>query len=184
MQNILSVIMPKKASQKKLPPGGINELVEMWMTASALERVFVPIKVKLGENIVDRIERKKELGRSRDYWALSRIGARLPLYGPLDLVIPRNTIEDWIQRLIGSSWQAPDHLGYALAQLGRKTGDRAFDVDEHLIDRLIERLEQYDLKKKYLRILTEPTLRSETEQKQALGDSLPEGLILVSSEPA
>lgn len=182
LENILRVIMPKKASKEKHPPGGINELVEMWMTASALERVSVQIKVKLGEQIVDRIEKKKELSRSRDYWALSRIGARLPLYGPLDLVIPRNTIEGWIERLIDSPWQAPDHLAYALAQLGRKTGDRAFDIDEHLTDRLIRLLEQHELKDKYLQILTEPTLRSETEQKQAFGDSLPEGLILVSSE--
>ena len=170
--------MPKKAAQKKTPPGGINELVEMWMTAAALERVAVSTKIKLGEQIVDRIERKKELGRSRDYWALSRIGARLPLYGPLDMVIPRNTIEDWIERLMRSPWQAPQHLGYALAQLGRKTGDRAYDADDTLTDQLIDKLKQHDQEKKYIQMLTEPTLRTDTEQKQAFGESLPEGLIL------
>jgi hypothetical protein len=175
--------MPKKAHGKKTPPGGINELVEMWMTVSSLERIAVATKIKLGEQIVDRIDRKKELGRSRDYWALSRIGARLLLYGPLDMVIPRNTIEEWIERLMRSPWQAPQHLGYTLAQLGRKTGDRAYDADDTLIDQLIDKLKQHNQEKKYLKMLSEPTLRSQTEQKQAFGESLPEGLILAGGAP-
>ena len=65
-----------------------------------------------------------------------------------------------------------------LAQLGRKTGDRAMDADETLIDQLIDKLKQHNQEKNYMQMLTEPTLRTQTEQKQAFGESLPEGLIL------
>ena len=49
----------------------------------------MPVKVELGNMIVDLLPKRKfEKVRSPMVWALGRIGQRVPLYGPLNTVVP------------------------------------------------------------------------------------------------
>ena len=44
----------------------------------------------------------------QELWALARIGARVPIYGPLNTVTPRTAATEWVHRLLA----ALDHPGY------------------------------------------------------------------------
>ena len=61
-------------------------------------------------------------------WCLGRLGARVPLYGPANTVVPREKAERWIRRPARSRLrpgrETTDAI-FALAQLARVSGDRA-----------------------------------------------------------
>ncbi len=67
---------------------------------------------------------------------------------------------------------------FIVAQLARKTGDHARDIDPILLDKIIEWMDQYDnfdSQKKYLR---EVVRMEELEKSTIFGESLPAGLVL------
>ena len=52
----------------------------MWRAVASMERLVPSAKVKLGDALLERIEKGKE--QALALWALGRLGARVPLYGP------------------------------------------------------------------------------------------------------
>ena len=112
-------------------------------------------------------------------WALSRLGARVPLYGPLNLVVPPSKVKDWVTKLVAWDWPEPEKSAFPLAQLGRRTGDRTRDLDdatrEHL-STLVRAMPGGDR----AAVLVEQIVALEArEERVALGDTLPAGLRLV-----
>ena len=107
-----------------------SELAEIWRVVASLERLGVPHKVKLGDELVRRMETRKGREDAVHLWALSRVGARVPLYGPLNLVVPPSKIKDWLTPMLGWDWPEPDKTAFAFAQLGRRTADRTRDLDD------------------------------------------------------
>src|SRR5881392_3874793 len=102
----------------------------MWRAVASLERLPIPHKVKLGEELMRRMETRKGREDAVHLWALSRVGARVPLYGPLNAVVPASTVTKWIDQLLAWDWPEPDKTAFPLAQLGRRTGDRSRDLDD------------------------------------------------------
>src|SRR5207245_2191754 len=84
-----------------------------------------------------------ERGRATEseLWALARLGARVPVYGPLNCVVARDAATAWTERLLAAEWPRPEAYAFALAQLARATGDRERDLDRDLRERLARRLE-------------------------------------------
>ena len=78
-------------------------------------------------------------------WCLGRLGARVPLYGPANTVVPRETAERWaspsLDRPFAPGRETTDAI-FALAQLARVSGDRARDLDDRLRGRVLARLEE------------------------------------------
>jgi molecular chaperone DnaK (HSP70) len=155
-----------------------EELIEMWRTAASLERLQASVRAQLGEALIERVERGKDL----DYaiWALARVGARVPFYGPLNGVVGKEVVERWIERLLLAPWPQPQATAAALAQLARRTGDRGRDLDEALRTRVLDRLRPQDPSGRLRRLVAEVLALEETEQRYVFGDSLPAGLRLVS----
>ena len=64
---------------------------------------------------------------------VTRLGARVLLYGPLNSVVHHQIVEQWLDILLPfepgheSEWIA---WGFCLTQLARSTGQRALDVDD------------------------------------------------------
>ena len=56
------------------------------------------------------------------YWALSRLGARVPFHGPVERTVPREVVEQWIRELLDMHREHPKDTVYSLTQLARKTG--------------------------------------------------------------
>ena len=92
------------------------------MAVANMEKLLVKDKIKLGRQLLSELAPKSNTPQL--FWALSRIGARIMLYGSSDRVIPPGEIQSWIQQILKNNWQYPKPVGMAFIQMARKTGDR------------------------------------------------------------
>ncbi len=68
----------------------------MWRCLASMERLPTKQKVELGENLLSQLEKKKS--EAQLTWSLLRLGARVPLYGPVQEVVPPKKAERWLER--------------------------------------------------------------------------------------
>ena len=154
-----------------------QEALETWMMAASFERLKPENKTLLGNVLIDTI--KKRAPRKQELWALSRLGARQTVYGPLDRVITSDAASRWLQSLLKMPLENNASGAYALIQLSRKTGDRKRDIaEEH---RLAARdwLKNLGDPQRFLAMLDNPDQKmGREEQGWLLGETLPSGLVL------
>jgi hypothetical protein len=127
--------------------------------------------------ILDFLPRKKlDAIRPALTWALGRVGARVPVYGPLNCVVPPDVADAWIGRLIkdGDIGDTVTHM--ALMQLSRRTGDRYRDVSESIRADVIDELTAEDARTHLVELVREVGRLETDEQSLIFGESLPSGL--------
>ncbi len=158
------------------PRPGPQELREMWQSIGACERLPATLRTDLGAALVGEAEG----GRTTDQelWALARLGARIPVYGPLNAVVPRDAAARWVERLVGVPWPREEATAFAVAQLARATGDRERDLDSGVRERAAARLEGAPGGTRLARMVREPVALEAVEQARLLDEALPAGLRL------
>jgi hypothetical protein len=162
-----------------------QETAEMIRTLANLERLTISSKIKLGDEVVRRLgEGRKAREDGLPFWALGRIGARSPLYGPVNAVVPPQRAGEWLAAVLAMDWPDPDKAAFPMAQLGRLTGDRARDLDDALRAELAARLRGAAGGERLARLVEEVVALEAREERVALGDTLPAGLRLVHDDPA
>jgi hypothetical protein len=168
----------KKGGRPRPEP---HEMAEIWRCASSLERLSADVKRTLGQVLLKELARPAIGGHV--LWCLGRLGARMPLYGPANTSIDRESAERWITTLLDRPFaggrESTDAI-FALAQIARVSGDRARDIDADLRLRVIDRLRELGADPETVRPVIEHQERESVEMGQALGDSLPTGLRLIS----
>jgi len=163
----------RKGRPGKVPP---QEHMEMWMTAANLERLPIMEKTKLGRILLNE---PASCGNQPQYgWALGRLGAREPLYGPIDRVVPAEEVVRWIETLLARSRPHNKAVEPALTQMARLTGDRKRDLDPAVRHAVIAWLKKAAVAEKLIRPLEEVVPVSEEEETAVFGESLPPGIIL------
>jgi hypothetical protein len=183
---LAKLLLPNPLQAKKLTEArpSKQELAEMWRAVASLERLPVGNKQKLGDELMRRLEPRKGREDPVHLWALSRLGARVPLYGPLNAVIPPGKVADWLTQLCAWDWPEPDKAAFPLAQLGRRTADRARDLDDAARARLAATVRAMPGGDRAA-VLVEQVVELEArEERVALGDTLPAGLRLVLDDDA
>ncbi|MBK8481380.1 MAG: Hsp70 family protein [Proteobacteria bacterium] len=156
-----------------------QELGEMWRAAASLERIPARSKVGLGDVALRGALSGR--GEAHYVWALGRLGARVPVYGPLDEVVPAGRAEQWLQRLLDADWQVRRAIVPAVVQLARRCGDAERDVPAELRAMVLKRLEAAGAPARLVHCVREITVLDDAEQGQLLGDALPTGLRLGAS---
>jgi molecular chaperone DnaK (HSP70) len=169
---------PPTPRPRPRPPGpraqGYDDMVRL---AASLERVGAADKERLGGWLLERLLRHGD--GSFSWWALGRVGARVPLYGSAHTVVSRGTAEAWLAEVLRLDWKGTEPAALAAVQLARASGDRQRDVDDVLRAEVIRRLEVHGAPPVWVTLVREPTrLEAETAQR-VLGESLPPGLELV-----
>jgi molecular chaperone DnaK (HSP70) len=155
-----------------------QEAAEMWRVLANLERLDVGHKMKLCEELARRLESKKSRTDGIYFWALGRLAARAPLYGPLNAVVPPAAAAPWIEQLVDADWPNPELAAFPMAQLGRRTGDRSRDIEPELRARLAAKLRTAPNGERCAHLVEQIVSLEAREQRVALGDSLPPGLRL------
>jgi hypothetical protein len=173
-------LVPRLAKKAKVKVAGSarpgsQELREMWQAIGACERIDARLKAELGDIVITDVERQK--AAPQQLWALARLGARDPLYGPLNTVVPAATVAGWIERILAlPTWQTPEVLAFALVQIARVVDDRERDLDEALRDRLAERLQAIPGAGRSQTLLHEAVPLDKAETGRLFDESLPTGL--------
>ncbi len=172
-------LLPTKGKAAPKPPP--NELAEMWRAAASLERLDVKQKEMLGQALLKPLKRSPV--PTYGFFALTRLGARVLLYGPLNAVVHPEVAQTWLDAILGfEPGNESERLAWAfcLAQLARRSGQRALDVDESHRQSVLTVLRSQKVPEHWVRMVEEVTELEGEEQGQMLGDSLPIGLRLVA----
>ncbi|HEY8504436.1 MAG TPA: Hsp70 family protein [Gemmataceae bacterium] len=180
-QNLFNRLRPVLLPGKGKPPAkpNPNELAEMWRAAASLERLDVRSKEALGEALVKQVRRPPAPNYA--FWALTRLGARVLFYGPLNAVLHPHIAERWIDAIAGFE---PTHesersqWAFCMAQLARLTGQRALDVDDSHRKTVRSALKGAGAPEMWLRMVEEVLELESRDQSQMFGESLPIGLRL------
>lgn len=159
---------------------GYDDMVRL---AASLERVSAEQKTRVGNWLLERLKEHNE--GSFSWWALGRIGARVPFHGSAHTTVPRSVAEGWLAAVLALDWAQVEPAAFAATQLARASGDRQRDIDEKLREEVIRRLEVRaeaagkPVPQAWISLVREPTsLETETAQR-ILGESLPPGLVLM-----
>jgi hypothetical protein len=175
------VLLPSKGKAGIKP--GANELAEMWRVAASLERLDIKQKELLGQTLLKPLRRSPV--PTYAFWALTRLGARVLFYGPLNAVLHPQIVETWLDAILPfEAGHESERLAWAfcLAQLARCSGQRAIDVDDNHRRSVLNALRSHSAPRHWIRMVEEVTQLEGEEQSQMFGESLPIGLRLVASE--
>ena len=178
---VAQLLLPSPKQAKKLAEvkPTKQELAEMWRAVASMERLPIQHKVKLGDELVHRMDSRKGREDPVHLWALSRIGARVPLYGPLNLVVPASKVKEWLTPLVSWDWPDAEKAAFPLAQLGRRTGDRTRDLDDATRGKLAEMLRKLPGGERAAVLVEQVVALEAREERVALGDTLPAGLKMI-----
>ncbi len=156
-----------------------QEETELWMLLANCERLGAEDKVTLGRTLLEKLRKKS---RPQELWALSRLGARVPLYGPLNRVISGKEVSSWLQVLFSLNLPPKEAVAQMFVQLARLTGDRGRDVPEEERKKVSAWLEKVAHSEHFQDLLMKrETLLSRKDQDWMFGESLPAGLTLSGS---
>jgi molecular chaperone DnaK (HSP70) len=169
-----------RRGKTKGPKPGPQELREMWQAVGACERLPASVRADLGEALVTEAERGR--ATEQELWALARLGARVPMTGPLNCVVARETAAKWAERLLVAEWPRAEAYTFALAQIARATGDRERDLDPALRARVADRLARGPNGARAARLVREPVPLEAREQARLLDEALPPGLHLSAGD--
>ena len=171
------LIFDKKSNKIEIKSKAeLYQYAEKLRALAALELIDIPMKIRLGDAIVQRIMSGEAI--SSDYWALGRIGARHLLYGTAGNVVPRATCVSWVEKLISLKQPNFEELAFVLGQLARKTDQRELNLPQTLIDKVANFFEGHAQSHRLNALLQESTQLTQQEQDQLFGDHLPTGLTL------
>ncbi len=176
-----SVLLPTKGKAMAKP--NANELAEMWRAVAGLERLEVKQKEALGSALLKSLRRSP--APTYGFWSLTRLGARVLLYGPLNAVLHPQIAQEWLDVLLRFQ---PGHesertsWAFCLTQLARRSGQRALDVDDSHRSRVLDALRSLPVPAHWAKMVEEVVALEGEEQSQMFGESLPIGLRLVQEE--
>jgi hypothetical protein len=162
---------------------GANELAEMWRAVASLERLDPKHKEALGQTLLKLLRRSPV--PTYGFWALTRLGARVLFYGPLNAIVHHEIAERWLDAILSfEPGNQSERLawGFCLSQLARKTGQRALDVDEGHRQSVLGMLRTHEVPSHWARMVEEVSELEGEEQSQMFGESLPIGLRLVRAD--
>ncbi len=153
-----------------------HETAELCRALGSFELLSATAKIELGDIFLDLYpKRKMEPVRSALLWTIGRLGTRHPMYGPLNTVVPTETAEAWLDRLIGIRDESA-MVAFAAMQIARRTDDRYRDLPEKRRRRIVQWLGDLEAPDHYRRLIEEVGTLDEEEQGLVFGESLPKGL--------
>jgi molecular chaperone DnaK (HSP70) len=151
---------------------------ERWRLLASLEQLLAGTRALLGNELLAKI--KREPGDAIWLWSLGRLGARIPLYGPLHSVVAAEIAGEWLKTLLElSTFTAV--TASAIVLIARRIDDRSREIDEPIRQQAISRLLALGSAEETIQLLSKYVPPERVDAVRSFGESLPPGLQLVSS---
>lgn len=179
MQGQLSddLLTALRLAHGKVTKEKITGIEDMARLAGVLERIPAERKVELGQLLLARLARKGESPQL--WWALGRLGTRIPAYGSAHDVVPAALAADWLTAVLALDWRVVTPAPFAAALLARLSGDRERDLEEAIRLQTLQRLHGIKAPASWLRMVEEVVELDEADAGRVFGEALPPGLRLV-----
>ena len=157
-----------------------HESAELLRLLGSCELLPVVVKHELGDILLEILGRPRFAALSdAALWAFGRVGARRPVYGPLNLVVTPDVISRWLVSLMNLK-RSESLATFAMMQLARKTGDRYRDVDEATRGNVLRAMDRASAASHYRELVAQVTNLESEDQSLIFGESLPKGLRILS----
>lgn len=151
---------------------------DMVRLVAGLERLPADSKARFGELLLRAGRRPTD--STQRWWALGRLGARVPFHGSIHDVVPRDLARAWLEQVLMLDWQSVEPAAFAATQLARLSGDRERDLNPDMRERVVERLRKEKAPQKWIAMVQAVTELDSADESLIFGESLPPGLRLVS----
>jgi molecular chaperone DnaK (HSP70) len=151
---------------------------EQWRLLASLEQLLAGARALMGNELLGKI--KKDPGDAMWLWSLGRLGARIPLYGPLHCVVTPEIAGEWLQILLDLP-TFTSVTASAIIAIARRTGDPSRDLDDAIRTQAISRLASFGIAEDSIQLLSKYVPPERSDAVRSFGESLPPGLQLVSS---
>jgi len=178
-EDIAKYIDPESARQpgvaKQIKTRGYDDMVRL---AAVLERLPVDKKSQLGEWLLKRLQKSSE--SSQTWWAIGRIGARVPFHGSSHNVIAAAIAEKWLQQIMLEDWKKTPQAAFAATLIARMSGDRVREIAPHTRQQIIEKMKLSKVPQSWIDMVEHFKELNSAEEKQMFGETLPPGLKLIS----
>lgn len=179
LDDMVYYLQPTGTGQIKKPPGAKKLSYEnMVKLAVSLERVPLERKLQIGEWLLTRLNKQTEPLQS--WWALGRLGVRVPLYGSAHNVIPIDIATQWVETILKLDWKKNQPAVFATALLARVSDDRARDLDPAIRENVYQRLVTVKAPVAWRQMVREVIQLDEVDEGRVFGESLPPGLMLIN----
>ena len=180
---LAQLLLPSPKQAKKLAEAkpSKQELAEMWRASRRIERLAIGAQAQARRRADAPDGHRARAARTACTCGRCRaLGARVPLYGPLNAVVPASQGQGvGHASSLAWDWPEPDKVAFPLAQLGRRTGDRTRDLDDATRAQLADALRALPGGDRAVVLVEQVVALEAREERVALGDTLPAGLKLV-----
>ncbi|MEM7583105.1 MAG: Hsp70 family protein [Acidobacteriota bacterium] len=156
----------------------LHEAAEIERLLASLEWLEPSIKQQLSERALEALEAEgpKASSGSR-HWALARLAARVPVYGPPNRVIEPELVESWLERIMAIR-QDRGVLAFAVMQMARRTDDRFRDISSTARSQVCDWLAAVGAPEHYGTLVRDGGELESGDERLVFGDSLPAGLTI------
>ncbi|MBV1880567.1 MAG: hsp70 family protein [Pseudomonadales bacterium] len=178
-KDIAKFINPGTARNQKVAQDlKIRSYEDIVRLAAVLEHLPSDSKEELGDWLVTRLKKAKE--PEATWWALGRVGSRVPFYGSAHRVVPKLVAGQWISFLLLQDWSKNKGAALAASMIARQSGDRERDLNDELRAKVVAKLTGSKCSSSWVNMVEEIIQLDEKDQQRVFGESLPEGLRLVN----
>lgn len=178
LDDIAYYLQPSSKRAAKQSPGakhqGYDDMVRLVAT---LERLPAARKIEVGGWLLERLQKGSE--SLQTWWAIGRIGARIPFYGSAHNVVPAEIAADWLQYVLKLDWRKTQPAAFAATMLARMSGDRERDIQPELRAQIIQFLQKAKCPASWVAMVQHATELQAADERSMYGESLPPGLRLV-----
>ncbi|MBV1870906.1 MAG: hsp70 family protein [Gammaproteobacteria bacterium] len=169
-----------KAHLAQLKRKGYLAFDDLLRLAASLENLPKGRKVIMGGWLLKRLEKPSE--STQLWWALGRLGARVPMYGSSHNVVPVAEAEQWLAKILTLDWKKVSQAPLAATTLSRKSGDRSHDISLSLRREVVERLVAHRATQSWIDMVEQVVELDAADEKRIWGDALPPGIRLVKED--
>jgi hypothetical protein len=178
----MEMLQDENIRKQKLPfdPLKVGH-ADMMRVQASLERIAVKDKIALVDQLMTRLTARSQKPSEvpQIWWAIGRIGARLPFYGSAHTVVPPEAALPWLEAALALDWKRVDTAAFAAAQIARLTGDRSRDLPDDARDKVARRLTAQSGAASWVRMVREVVSLDEADRSRVFGETLPTALRLV-----
>ncbi len=151
---------------------------ERWRLLASLEHLPSRTRAALGAELLTKLRKDPE--DAIWLWSLGRLGARIPLYGPLHGVVSPEVAREWLTALLDLS-PFTNLTASAVSALARYTADSSRDIDTEIREQVLSRLTSLGMAGESILPLSKYVAPERSDVVHSFGESLPYGVDLVSS---